>query len=55
MPRFLHQLWWDESGKNVADHAVMLAVILVILISMIRLICANSNNLFFQVNSALTQ
>ena len=38
MAKFLHRLWSDERGQDVAEYAVMLAVILVIVVGTIRLI-----------------
>lgn len=53
--RFLHQLWWDERGQDVAEYAVMLAVVLVIVVGTIRLIGANANNVFSSVASSISQ
>ncbi len=52
MLRILHELWWDESGNNVVDHALMLVVIVVILVSMFRLICPNLDYVFSQINGS---
>lgn len=49
----LRRLWCDEQGQDVAEYAVMLAVILVIVIGTIRLIGGNANNVFSQVGSAI--
>ena len=51
----IRQLWADENGQDVAEYAVMLAVILVIVIGTVRLIGSNANNVFSQVGSQLTQ
>ena len=51
--KLLQQLWNDEQGQDIAEYAVMLAVILVIVVGTIRLIGSNSNNVFSQVGSAL--
>jgi Flp pilus assembly pilin Flp len=48
------QLWVEENGQDVAEYAVMLAVILVIVIGTVRLIGGNANNVFSQVGSSLT-
>ena len=50
---FLHRLWNDEHGQDIAEYAVMLAVILVIVVGTIRLIGSNANNVFSQVGSAI--
>jgi Flp pilus assembly pilin Flp len=43
----------DEEGQDIAEYAVMLAVILVIVVGTVRLIGSNANNAFSQVGSAL--
>jgi len=53
MSSFIQKLWQDEQGQDIAEYAVMLAVILVIVVGTVRLIGANSNNVFSQVGSAL--
>jgi Flp pilus assembly pilin Flp len=50
---FLLELWQDESGQDIAEYAVMLAVILVIVVGTIRLIGSNANNVFSNVASAI--
>ena len=42
-------LWRNEEGQDIAEYAVMLAVILVIVIGTVRLIGSNANNVFSQV------
>jgi Flp pilus assembly pilin Flp len=49
----LHQLWNDEQGQDIAEYAVMLAVILVIVVGTVRLIGSNANTVFSQVGSAI--
>jgi Flp pilus assembly pilin Flp len=46
-------LWKDEQGQDIAEYAVMLAVILVIVVGTVRLIGSNANNVFSQVGSAI--
>jgi Flp pilus assembly pilin Flp len=53
--RFLCQLWRDDRGQDVAEYAVMLAVVLVIVVGTIRLIGANANNVFSSVASSVSQ
>jgi len=50
---YLRQLWSEDSGQDIAEYAVMLAVILVIVVGTIRLIGSNANNVFSQVGSAI--
>ena len=54
MASFLQQLWSDEQGQDIAEYAVMLAVILVLVVGTIRLIGSNANNAFSSVASAIT-
>jgi len=49
----IRRLWVEESGQDVAEYAVMLAVILVIVIGTVRLIGGNANNVFSQVGSQM--
>jgi len=53
--RWFHQIWREEQGQDIAEYAVMLAVILVIVVGTIRLIGGNANNVFSQVASSITQ
>ena len=39
-------LWRNEEGQDIAEYAVMLAVILVLVIGTVRLIGGNANNVF---------
>jgi len=49
----MHTLWKDDSGQHIAEYAVMLAVILVIVVGTVRLIGTNANNVFSSVASAV--
>jgi Flp pilus assembly pilin Flp len=49
----LRRLWCDEEGQDIAEYAVMLAVILVIVVGTIRLIGSNANNVFSNVASSI--
>jgi pilus assembly protein Flp/PilA len=53
--KFLQRVWKDESGQDIAEYAVMLAVILVIVVGTIRLIGSNANTVFSQVGSSIAQ
>jgi len=46
-------LWTDESGQDIAEYAVMLAVILVLVVGTVRLIGSNANNAFSAAASAV--
>jgi Flp pilus assembly pilin Flp len=53
LKELVRNLWQDESGQDIAEYAVMLAVILVIVVGTIRLIGSNSNNVFSSVASSI--
>jgi Flp pilus assembly pilin Flp len=55
MLRFFRDIWSDEQGQDIAEYAVMLAVILVLVIGTVRLIGTNANTAFSQVASSITQ
>ena len=49
---FLH-LCADDDGQDIAEYAVMLAVILVVVIGTIRLVGSHASNVFSQAASAV--
>ena len=53
MLRFFRDIWSDEQGQDIAEYAVMLAVILVLVIGTVRLIRTNANTAFSQVASSI--
>jgi Flp pilus assembly pilin Flp len=53
MMKLLRRLWEQEEGQDIAEYAVMLAVILVIVVGTIRLIGGNANNVFSSVSSSI--
>jgi Flp pilus assembly pilin Flp len=53
MSKFVRRLWSEEEGQDIAEYAVMLAVILVIVVGTIRLIGGNANNVFSSVSSSI--
>ena len=53
MVKLINQLWNDERGQDIAEYAVMLAVILVIVVGTIRLIGSNANTVFSSVGSSI--
>lgn len=51
----LARLWKAEEGQDIAEYAVMLAVILVIVVGTIKLIGSSANNAFSAVASSISQ
>jgi Flp pilus assembly pilin Flp len=53
MAEVLLRLWSDDQGQDIAEYAVVLAVILVIVVGTIRLVGSNANNTFSSVSSSI--
>jgi Flp pilus assembly pilin Flp len=53
MTHLLRELWSQQEGQDIAEYAVMLAVILVLVIGTVRLVGTNANNAFSSVASSL--
>jgi Flp pilus assembly pilin Flp len=53
MNDLLRELWRDDAGQDIAEYAVMLAVILVLVVGTIRLVGSNANNAFSSVASSI--
>ena len=49
----LRALWTEDEGQDIAEYAVMLAVILVLVVGTVRLIGSNANNVFSSAASSL--
>jgi Flp pilus assembly pilin Flp len=53
MTVLLLRLCTEDKGQDIAEYAVMLAVILVIVVGTIRLVGSNANNLFSSAASSI--
>ena len=53
MTKWMRRLWSEDKGQDIAEYAVMLAVILVLVVGTIRLIGSNANNVFSNAASAI--
>jgi Flp pilus assembly pilin Flp len=53
MLRFVRRVWTEDEGQDIAEYAVMLAVILVLVVGTVRLIGSNANNVFSSVASSV--
>ena len=53
MLELLRCCWSDDKGQDIAEYAVMLAVILVIVVGTIRLVGSQANNVFSETASAI--
>jgi Flp pilus assembly pilin Flp len=55
MGNFLRDLCSREEGQDIAEYAVMLAVILVLVVATVRLIGTSANNVFSATASSIGQ
>jgi len=55
MMELFARLWREDQGQDIAEYAVMLAVILVLVVGTVRLIGSNANNAFSSTASAIAQ
>ncbi len=55
MVQMFRNICTDDQGQDIAEYAVMLAVILVLVIGTVRLIGGNANNVFSTVASSIPQ
>ena len=55
MSKWIRNLWSKEEAQDIAEYAVMLAVILVLVVGTIRLIGGNANNAFSATASSISQ
>ena len=55
MVEYFRNICANEEGQDIAEYAVMLAVILVLVVGTIRLIGGSSNNVFSSVASSINQ
>ena len=53
MSTLLRRLVFDDEGQDIAEYAVMVAVILIIVVGTIRLIGSNANTVFSNVASSV--
>jgi Flp pilus assembly pilin Flp len=53
MNELIKRMWLDDQGQDIAEYAVMLAVILVLVVGTIRLVGSNANNAFSTVASSV--
>ena len=49
----LARLWSEDQGQDIAEYAVMLAVILVLVVGTVRMIGSNANGVFSQAASSI--
>ena len=55
METLFRKLWSGDEGQDIAEYAVMLAVILVLVVGTVKLIGGNANNAFSATASSIGQ
>ena len=53
MAELIRRMWSDERGQDIAEYAVLLAVILVLVVGTVRLIGTNANTAFSSAASSI--
>jgi Flp pilus assembly pilin Flp len=53
MGDLLRKFWWHDEGQDIAEYAVMLAVILVLVVGTVRLVGSNANTVFSNAASSI--
>jgi Flp pilus assembly pilin Flp len=53
MSHLLRTLWTGDEGQDIAEYAVMVAVILIVVVGTIRLVGSNANTVFSNVASTV--
>ena len=53
MTQLIQKLWNADEGQDIAEYAVMLAVILILVVGTIRLVGSSANNVFSSTASSI--
>ena len=53
MVELIARIWNDDAGQDVAEYAVMLSVMLVVVVATVKVIGGKSNNIFSAVASTI--
>lgn len=53
MTELLRNMWSDDQGQDIAEYALMLAVILVVVVGAVVAIGGTANNIFNSTNNAM--
>ena len=51
--KFLRAVWHENDGQDVAEYGIMLVVLMIVVIGTVRLIGANTSNVFSTVSSTI--
>ena len=53
MENFLQKVWQYDSGQDIAEYAIMLAVILALAVGAVHVMGANADSVFSNVGSSI--
>lgn len=53
MLKFLKMLWNDEAGQDLAEYAILIGLIAIVVIGAITLLGANLNTVFTAISTAM--
>jgi len=53
MRQLLNRMYFADEGQDVAEYAIMLGVVLVLVVGTVQMIAANSNNVFSGIASKI--
>ena len=51
--KFFRAVWYGNDGQDVAEYGIMLVVLVIVVIGTVRLIGANTSNVFSRVSSTI--
>ncbi len=54
MLELLRHVWMDDDGQDIAEYALMLAVVLLLVVASVSAIGTNANTIFNSAASSLT-
>ncbi len=54
MKQVINVMWKDDSGQDVAEYAIMLAVIALVVVTTVELIGTSANSIFSKIASTLS-
>jgi Flp pilus assembly pilin Flp len=53
MGNVISRLWYDEDGQDIAEYAIMLAVLLVVVVGTVKMIASSADQQFSKVGSTI--
>jgi Flp pilus assembly pilin Flp len=53
MTELIRRIWAEDEGQDIAEYALMLTVVLLLVLATVQLIGKNANNIFSKAANAL--